>query len=75
MTSIAKTPQDKDLREERLKHLDKLLLFAPPEQYRKAVQTILFAYLLEQDEIFPEDYHKVIEDISFLIDFLDKMKS
>lgn len=74
MTSTTETPQDKDLREARLKYLDKLLLFAPPEQYIKAVQTTLFAYLLEQDEVFPEDYHKVIEDISFLIDFLDKIK-
>lgn len=55
-------------------HLQKLLQFVPPAELRKSVQTTLFAYLLEQDDSGLDlNYKKIVEDIYFLIDFLDKV--
>ena len=58
-----------------LEHLQRLLLFTPPEDLRKSIQKTLFAYLLEQDtEAIPEDFKQVVENHFFLIDFLDKLE-
>lgn len=58
-----------------IKHLEKLLSFVPPTQLRISVQKTLFSYLLELDEVLPNDYKETIENHFFLIDFLDKIES
>lgn len=61
--------------ETKLKHLEKLLQFAPARELRRSVQATLFAYLQEQDDAgLPENFKEIIENHFFLIDFLDKLE-
>jgi hypothetical protein len=60
----------------KLKHLEKLLQFAPATELRRSVQATLFAYLQELDDAgLPENFKEVVENHFFLIDFLDKLES
>lgn len=57
-------------------HLERMLQYASPSELRKSVQRTLFAYLLEQDSKgIDATFKETVENIYFLIEFLDKLDS
>jgi len=62
------------LEEEKYKHLERMLLMASPNEYRKSIQESLFSYLNNQDErAFSPNFKEVVENHFFIIDFFDKL--
>lgn len=57
-------------------HLERMLQYVSSSELRKSVQRTLFAYLLEQDlKGIDSTFKETVENIYFLIEFLDKLDS
>lgn len=56
--------------------LDLLFQFVPPEQLKSRITHIYFHYLTHAPpKDLPDDFQKISEDIYFLIQFLEKIKT
>lgn len=66
------TASDKDA----LTHLKQFMEFTTPTSLRKSLQVTFFVYLKEQsDHGQDENFKQVIQDYSFLFEFLDKLET
>lgn len=55
-----------------LKELEELFSFAPPEDLMRSLHVVFFAYLINNNEAYPQDHRMIVEDFYFLMNFLDK---
>lgn len=57
-------------------HLERMFQYVSPSELRKSVQRTLFSYILEQDSKGVDaNFKDTVENLYFLIDFLDKLDS
>jgi hypothetical protein len=52
--------------------LEELFAFVPPDELRRSITKIHYSYLIHT-EVLPQDYKKTVENVWFLVDFLEKV--
>ncbi|MCW3071923.1 MAG: hypothetical protein JWO44_1813 [Bacteroidetes bacterium] len=53
-----------------LNQLEKLFEFAPASNLSKSIHEVFFNYLLNNKDLFPDDFETIVSDFYFLILFM-----
>ena len=69
-----KLPANSRLNKKIIYELESLMEFAPPGQLSKNIRNVFFTYLYHEKDQLPEAAGEVIEDVQFLLNFLDVLR-
>ncbi|GHN01554.1 hypothetical protein WSM22_30430 [Cytophagales bacterium WSM2-2] len=68
-------PENSKLTEEAIKHLDRILVFASPEEYRDTLIEIYHSYIIHEHSMPPANFEQMANQMYFLMDFLKRVGS